>query len=962
MRGSFKKIIIAVCLAAILLITGAGMSLANGDNDQLISDLGPFFGQLHNLTPEQMEQAVEISDAMAQNFFNCLSDEEEAALKETLDIDYPTYLNMKNGLFDESQNPQGYIFSYSSGGATGYQGLLNAIDPADPDGEYIDGLIDKLHDSISPETLAQLNSKGISFDEFVMFMVKLSQIQFGAGLVVTDDVRDQFGDILYWLVSASDGELTLDDLTSCVPTVNCLSATYDQLTQDQKDQLEDILNNMGLIITPPNTPQVIDEQPADGATGVDVDANVSVTFDRDVTEGDLSGVVIDDGSSALQGVSAALNGRNLNISHPDFQFGTTYTVTIPGDCVQSGGDGNDEYEWNFTTKQEQESDVYNLTLDVQYDGDNDTVTADGILTLINGNTPIRDVSIGIVIEKDGIIKALGQMLTNQDGEYEFVFSTASLEAGTYTVTATANMVHAQKSFTIPSGTIVPPTVTTNSATGITTSGATLNGTIAANGGAEIDSYGFDWGTSPSALTNHVEVGASNPGSLPFNFSKALTGLTSDTTYYFIAYAHNSSGTSANTDVKTFTTNNPNGVPTVTTNSATGVTTSGATLNGTIAASGGAEIDSYGFDWGTSPSALTNHVEVGASNPGSLPFNFSKALTGLSCGSTYYFIAYARNSNGASENTDVKSFATNSCGGGGGGGGGGSAPTLDVDTYAPAADAVNVVLDTVVKVAFKQDIASVDLTKVSIIDADNNKVGGVAATVNGKDLIIAHDQFAYNTKYTVSVPSGTVKRKNYSVQNKSLSWSFTTAAEAQKSCAYSDVPESYWAAGVIKELCEKGILDGYPDGTFRPRIDITRGEFTKIIAVALGLAEENPATSTFKDVSPEDWYYGVVEAAAKAGLVKGYGKGEFKPNAKITREEITAILIRALGKADEAAANASAVTAFKDDHNISAWARGSVAVAVKEGIIKGYPNGTFGPGNNAIRAEVCAMVSRMLAKL
>ncbi|KFI34921.1 hypothetical protein HX99_07080, partial [Peptococcaceae bacterium SCADC1_2_3] len=263
----------------------------------------------------------------------------------------------------------------------------------------------------------------------------------------------------------------------------------------------------------------------------------------------------------------------------------------------------------------------------------------------------------------------------------------------------------------------------------------------------------------------------------------------------------------------------------------------------------------------------------------------------------------------------------------------------------------------------QNISAVDLTKVSVKDALNNIVSGVKATVDGKVLTITHDNFAYNTKYTVSLPYGTLKRSDCTTNNSSLSWSFTTAKETilPQSCVYSDVPENYWAAGVIKELCEKGILDGYPDGTFRPRNDITRAEFTKIIAVALGLAEEDPATPTFKDVAPGDWYYGVVEAAAKADLVKGYGKGLFKPNAKITREEITAILIRALGKQDEAAANANTMTSFKDDGDIASWARGSVVVAFNEGLIKGYPNGTFGPKKNAIRAEVCAMVSRMLAK-
>jgi hypothetical protein len=68
----------------------------------------------------------------------------------------------------------------------------------------------------------------------------------------------------------------------------------------------------------------------------------------------------------------------------------------------------------------------------------------------------------------------------------------------------------------------------------------------------------------------------------------------------------------------------------------------------------------------------------------------------------------------------------------------------------------------------------------------------------------------------------------------------------------------------------------------------------------------------------------------------------------------------LGKADDAAANASAVTGFKDDSRIAGWARGFVAEAVKDGLLKGYPDGSFGPMSNATRAEACAMISNFFS--
>jgi len=181
-------------------------------------------------------------------------------------------------------------------------------------------------------------------------------------------------------------------------------------------------------------------------------------------------------------------------------------------------------------------------------------------------------------------------------------------------------------------------------------------------------------------------------------------------------------------------------------------------------------------------------------------------------------------------------------------------------------------------------------------------------------------------------------------------------------AYIDVPLNHWAASMIAELSQKGIIGGYPDGSFKPGNNITRAEFTKILAGAIGLTQETPAAPTYNDVAPGTWYYGYVEAAAKAGLVKGDGTGAFRPNAKITRQEIAIILIRAMEKESAAKANASLQTSFSDDQGIASWARGYVVIAVQEGLINGYPgDNTFRPKNNATRAEACTMIYRFMEK-
>jgi hypothetical protein len=181
-------------------------------------------------------------------------------------------------------------------------------------------------------------------------------------------------------------------------------------------------------------------------------------------------------------------------------------------------------------------------------------------------------------------------------------------------------------------------------------------------------------------------------------------------------------------------------------------------------------------------------------------------------------------------------------------------------------------------------------------------------------------------------------------------------------SFSDVTASYWAFDVIGELSSKGILAGYPDGTFKPDNKITRAEFAKIATLALKAPAVNPSRPTFSDYTPGDWFFGSVETAVYAGLVKGYEDGTFRPNALISREEAATILERSLGKADAAAAAATTVTNFTDDASISAWARGFVVLAGNDGLIGGYPDGSFSPQGDTTRAETSALISRILVLL
>ena len=199
-------------------------------------------------------------------------------------------------------------------------------------------------------------------------------------------------------------------------------------------------------------------------------------------------------------------------------------------------------------------------------------------------------------------------------------------------------------------------------------------------------------------------------------------------------------------------------------------------------------------------------------------------------------------------------------------------------------------------------------------------------------------------------------------------SFTTGAQTSttpttpatpKALTFTDVPNSFWAYGDIENLSGLGYISGYPDGSFKPDSTITRAEFVSILGKVLKLQQYNPTVPDFSDVAQGDWFYGSVEEAVYAGIVKGYSS-TFRPDDPITREEMAVILVNALNEQDQAKASMNAGTAFTDDASISDWARGFVAVAVQDGLLKGYPDdNSFRPKSDATRAEACAMIMNFL---
>lgn len=166
---------------------------------------------------------------------------------------------------------------------------------------------------------------------------------------------------------------------------------------------------------------------------------------------------------------------------------------------------------------------------------------------------------------------------------------------------------------------------------------------------------------------------------------------------------------------------------------------------------------------------------------------------------------------------------------------------------------------------------------------------------------------------------------------------------------------HWAENGIKEMVTLGVISGYPDSSFKPDASITRAEFATFLVKAMikSLGYTLEPEKRFDDTSVH-WAGLYISSALSYGVVSGYDDNTFGPDDTINREQMAAMLVRAVELAPAAEG-----AQFADSRSISPWARDAVTAAVKNGIMTGYPDNTFAPQGNATRAEAVTAILNAL---
>lgn len=177
--------------------------------------------------------------------------------------------------------------------------------------------------------------------------------------------------------------------------------------------------------------------------------------------------------------------------------------------------------------------------------------------------------------------------------------------------------------------------------------------------------------------------------------------------------------------------------------------------------------------------------------------------------------------------------------------------------------------------------------------------------------------------------------------------------------FSDI-QGNWAQSLIEALAARDIIQGFPDGTFRPEEPVTRAQFAAMISKAF---QKNPNREAiaFADVPAYYWASEAIQSAYQTGFLAGYPNNVFLPNQNIPRVQVLVSLANGLDLSATTDAADVLERSFQDAAQIPEFARTPVAAATANRLVVNYPNvALLDPNRVATRADVAAFIYQALA--
>ncbi|KOR33910.1 hypothetical protein AM228_27160 [Planktothricoides sp. SR001] len=173
-------------------------------------------------------------------------------------------------------------------------------------------------------------------------------------------------------------------------------------------------------------------------------------------------------------------------------------------------------------------------------------------------------------------------------------------------------------------------------------------------------------------------------------------------------------------------------------------------------------------------------------------------------------------------------------------------------------------------------------------------------------------------------------------------------------------EDHWARACISELKNRRIINGYPDGSFRPNAPVTRAEFASLLMTAFSNRESVREPIQFIDIPTDFWAENAIREAYKRAFLSGYSGRIFNPNQKIPKVQVLVAITAGLNYSANQLTPDQLDLALNDAQGIPEYARSAIAAAIERQLLVNYPNvREFNPNQPATRAEVAAFFCQSL---
>lgn len=175
--------------------------------------------------------------------------------------------------------------------------------------------------------------------------------------------------------------------------------------------------------------------------------------------------------------------------------------------------------------------------------------------------------------------------------------------------------------------------------------------------------------------------------------------------------------------------------------------------------------------------------------------------------------------------------------------------------------------------------------------------------------------------------------------------------------FSDL-SGHWATVFIQGLVTRGLIRGFPDGTFKPEASITRAEYAAIIAKTFDLPRQRGTGSgTFADVSSDFWAAAAIQQAASMGFIAGFPDKTFRPQQNLTRVQALVSLVSGLGLTG---GNPNFLQFYSDRAQIPSYATEAIATATQRRMVANYPKpDQLEPMRTITRGEVATLIYQAL---